>query len=162
MQNNNDQNNPDLKQGRRTGHRTSRRNRRPQAEVEKKPTLPPVWPGIPGGKYKPIEENDLPKFHQAVLTILEKTGLSHATPSLIKTVTTAGGTFSDDERLRFPASLVEDALAGYEKGFILAGQSPKHDMSLSGSNVHMGSGAQRLVLLTWIPAITGLYIKGFI
>lgn len=114
----------------------------------------PVWPGIKGGRYKPFDDDDLPKIHQAVLKILENTGLSEATPSMIDRVTAAGGKFSDNGRLTFPTELVEQALAEFKRGFTLYGHSKEHQMTLQGKNVHMGSGGAAPMI---VDLESGLY-----
>ena len=95
---------------------------------------------MPGGRYQPIATEDLPRFHQAVLTILESIGLSDATASMIETITRAGGKINKQGRLVFPGSLVEKALSGFARGFTLCGQKQDHEMTLVGKNVHMGTG----------------------
>jgi len=51
----------------------------------------------------------------------------------------AGVILGDDGRLRFPRSLVEDALAAANKNVILHGRDHKHDLDLSGNRVHFGT-----------------------
>ncbi len=134
--------------------RRGRRRRAESMEVEATPALTPVWPGMPGGRYRPLDDKDLPKFHQAILDILSRTGLSDATPSIIEKVTSAGGTLHEDGRLTFSTALVEDAIAGFARGFSLYGQATQHTMDLSGCNVHMGSGGASPSI---VDLDTGLY-----
>ena len=82
----------------------------------------------------------MPKIHQAVLHILSRTGLSDAPETVVDTITRSGGKLDDDGRLTFPAALVEDAISGFRRDFTLHGQKPGHEMVLSGTRVHMGSG----------------------
>jgi trimethylamine--corrinoid protein Co-methyltransferase len=93
-----------------------------------------------GGHYQPLAEKDFAEIHEAVLSILENTGVSGGSPSIVETITQAGGRLTEDGRLTFPRSLVERALSGFQRGFTLHGQSPGHEMRLCGRNVHMGSG----------------------
>lgn len=106
-----------------------------------------IRPGISGGKFRPLPETDLPKIHQAVLHILSRTGLSDAPEQVVRTITRSGGKLGDDGRLTFPAALVEDAVSGFRRGFTLHGQQPGHEMVLSGTRVHMGSGGAAPSLL---------------
>jgi len=97
-----------------------------------------VRPGLSGGRYQPLNEADIAKIHEAVLTVLETIGLSQAIPSCIKSVTDAGGTYKDG-RLLFPRSLVEDTIANCARNFTLYGQDPAHDMEITESRVHFGT-----------------------
>ena len=99
----------------------------------------PVWPGMPGGRYRPLPESELEVIHQGVLTILERTGLSHAPEGTVERVLAAGGRL-DRGRLCFPEPLVRRALEGMRRNFTLHGQRPEHALRLSGRRVHMGSG----------------------
>jgi trimethylamine--corrinoid protein Co-methyltransferase len=123
--------------------RRVRRKRRSRAETqtaESSPDSQAVWPGMEGGRYRPLNKSDLAKIHEAVLTVLETTGLSEAPPSVIEHVTAAGGQLTSEQRLTFPTTLVERALAELQRDFTLHGQIPGHEMILSGTRVHMGSG----------------------
>lgn len=129
------------KSRRRKGLRATKR----QAASERKRA--PVWPGMEGGQYQPLGEQELPRIHTAVLEILENTGLSEAPPAVIKRVTAAGGALSADGRLTFPARLVERALSGFQRNFVLHGQVPGNEMRLLGNRVHMGSGGAAPLVL---------------
>ena len=121
--------------------RKSRRGRKAKVEaLDTADHQQPVWPGLPGGRYHPINEEDLPRIHETILTLMDKTGFSEATPAMIDQVTAAGGTLTNDARLTFPPDLVEKALKGLRRRFTICGQISAHDMNLSGANVHMGSG----------------------
>ena len=51
----------------------------------------PVWPGLKGGRFKPLAEADILKIHHAVLDVLEQIGFADAIPSCIEAVTAIGG-----------------------------------------------------------------------
>ncbi len=106
------------------------------AENEK----PPVWPGVVGGRLKPLDENEVALVQEAALHLLETLGLSQATPSMIGKVTAVGGTLTEDARLLFPRELVLNAIAEARRDITLCGQNPAHDIHLSGARVHMSSG----------------------
>lgn len=101
-----------------------------------------IWPGIEGGRYRPISAEGVMAVHQAALRILAEIGVGNATPRCIETVTAAGGRLSPAGRLLFPAPLVEGVLARAGRGFTLHGQWPKYDLDPSGTRIHLGtSGA---------------------
>ncbi len=101
--------------------------------------LRPVRAGLPGGQYRPLTDADVARIHAAALDALEQIGLSQAPPSGIDIMTRAGAILGDDGRLRFPRALVEDMLAKAARNITLHGRDPKHDLHLTGSNVHFGT-----------------------
>ena len=101
---------------------------------------PPVWPGVQGGLYRPLSADDMNRIHDAALDVLEKVGLSEATDSIVSYLQENGGSLTADGRLRFPRSLVEDAVAGFRRNIVLHGQRPGLELELSGSRVYVGSG----------------------
>jgi len=80
------------------------------------------------------------RVHQGVLDLLSEVGLSGATDSMIRTLEKRGGFVDEYGFLRFPKSLVEDAIAGFRRDLVLHGSVPGHELDLSGTRVHMGSG----------------------
>ena len=101
---------------------------------------PPVWPGVVGGRLKPLSPDEVLLVEEATLSLLETLGLSQATPSMIGKVTAAGGTLCDDGRLQFPRALVQRAIKEARRGFDLCGQSRAHDLRIEGARVHMSTG----------------------
>ncbi|MBO9446937.1 trimethylamine methyltransferase family protein [Ruegeria sp. R14_0] len=101
-----------------------------------------IWPGIEGGRYRPIPAHGIEAIHQTALRILAEVGLASATPRCIETVTTAGGSVSEAGRLMFPPELIERTLESAGRGFKLFGQRPEYDLDPSGTRIHLGtSGA---------------------
>ena len=100
----------------------------------------PVWPGVEGGLYKPLSEQEQDRIHAAVLDLLERVGLSQAIPSMVKLVSAKGGRLTADGRLLFPRALVEDVIANTCKSFILHGRAEGRDLQVSGNRVHVGTG----------------------
>ncbi|MXZ80439.1 MAG: trimethylamine methyltransferase [Gammaproteobacteria bacterium] len=101
---------------------------------------PPVQAGWPGGRYRPLAETDMPALHEGVVHILSKIGLSDASRPAADVIVDHGGQQTGDGRVVFPPSLVEDAIAGFQRGFTLHGQLAGHELLLSDKNVYMGSG----------------------
>ena len=71
----------------------------------------PVRPGLQSGRYQPLTQEEVERIHEAALQTLETIGFANALPSIIERVTAAGGTYTEDERLLIPRSLVDEALA---------------------------------------------------
>ncbi|PKP75739.1 MAG: methyltransferase [Alphaproteobacteria bacterium HGW-Alphaproteobacteria-6] len=120
----------------RAGGREARRAARaaPLAEA-----LRPIRAGLPGGQYKPLTEAGMARIHAAALEALEVIGLSQAPKSGVAILTGAGAVQGEDGRIRFPRALVEDMLALAARDITLYGRDPKHDLHLTGSNVHFGT-----------------------
>lgn len=99
----------------------------------------PVRGGMPGGQYKPLTEAGMAKIHASAIEALEVIGLSQAPKSGVEIMTAAGAIQGDDGRLRFPRALVEDMLAVAARDITLYARDPKHDLHLTGTNVHFGT-----------------------
>lgn len=98
-----------------------------------------VQPGMQSGRFHPLSESDIQQIHEAAIEVLETVGLSQAIPSCVELVTAAGGSSTDQGRLLFPRSLVEDTIANAARDIVLHGQDPKHDMQASGNRVYFGT-----------------------
>jgi trimethylamine---corrinoid protein Co-methyltransferase len=101
--------------------------------------LRPVRPGMEGGRYRPLADEDVLKIHRAALRLLAEIGLADAPPSGVEYLTRAGCTLSAQGRLLFPASLVEDTVARAARHFVLYGQERRHDMEPWGKKVYFGT-----------------------
>ena len=99
----------------------------------------PVRGGLPGGTYKPLSEAGMAKIHASALEALEVIGLSNAPSSGVEILTGAGAILGDDGRIRFPRALVEDMLAVAARNITLHARDTRHDLHLSGTNVHFGT-----------------------
>jgi trimethylamine--corrinoid protein Co-methyltransferase len=124
----------------RAGGRAARRKARAEGAGGGPTTA--IWPGIKGGRYRPLTGDDIAKIHETALRILAEVGLRGATPRCIAIVTKAGGRLSDDGRLLLPTKLVEETLKTAGRGFKLYAQDPAHDIDPSATRIHLGtSGA---------------------
>ncbi len=118
-----------------------RRGRRDRLKQISEPDAqPPVWPGVVGGRFKPLSPTEVQRIEEAALSLLETLGLSQAIPSMIDKVTAAGGALSGDGRLLFPRSLVQEAITGARRDFTLCGQLPENDLRIEDARVHMSTG----------------------
>ena len=99
----------------------------------------PVWPGLPGGLYKPLSDADVSRIHEAALDALEVIGLAKAPPSGVEILTAAGCTYGDDNRIRIPRTLVAEMLDQAAKSVVLPGRDPAFDLILRDTRVHYGT-----------------------
>ena len=125
-----------MPEARRLGGRAARKALRtaPMAEEDKA-----VRPGMRGGRFAPLTELQMKRINEAIMDVLENIGLSQAIPSCIELVTNAGGKYTDEGRLTFPRSLVEDTIANAARNFVLHGQDSKHDLELTSTRVYFGT-----------------------
>ena len=93
-----------------------------------------------GGRVRLLADADLRQIHLAALAILEDTGIGSAPPSIVDLVTAAGGTVTSQGRLSFPPALVERVLDVLPQTIALHGRQSRHDLSLGGDRVHVGTG----------------------
>ena len=121
---------------RRSGGRSARVAARAAPLAE---DMRPVRGGMAGGQYKPLTDAGMAAIHESALQALEVIGLSQAPKSGVEIMTAAGAVQGDDGRLRFPRALVEDMLAVAARDITLHARDPKHDLLLSGTNVHFGT-----------------------
>ena len=101
--------------------------------------LRPVKPGLLGGYYNPLSQEEVIKIHEAALHVLEEIGLADAPESGVKAMTDAGAVLGEDGRLKFPRKLVEKMLSLACKDFSLHGRSAEHDLLLKKNRVHYGT-----------------------
>jgi len=121
---------------RRSGGRAARRASR-AAPLED--AVRPVRAGLDGGSYAPLTDAGVRRIHTAALDALAEIGLADAPPGGIAHLTRAGATLGADGRLRFPRTLVEDAVANANRRITLHGRDPAHDLQLGGTRVHYGT-----------------------
>ncbi|MGN6585805.1 MAG: trimethylamine methyltransferase family protein, partial [Rhizobiaceae bacterium] len=121
---------------RRSGGREARRALRAAPLAD---DIRPVRPGLEGGRYRPLAENDLERIHEAVLTVLETVGFANAIPSCIEACTRVGAELGEDGRLRFPRKLALSTVKDAARHFTLYGQDQKHDIIVQGKRVHYGT-----------------------
>jgi len=101
---------------------------------------PAVWPGIEGGRYRPLSRREEQATHEAALHLLETLGMSQAIPAMVDLVVASGGRLTEDGRLLFPKDLVSETIAGAHRDVVLHGRRPGLELDLSGTRVHMSSG----------------------
>jgi trimethylamine--corrinoid protein Co-methyltransferase len=125
-----------------------------QVALEAAEHSPAIWPGVEGGRYRPLSAADQDRIHATVLDLLERVGLTQAIPPMIELVTASGGRLTEQGRLLFPRALVEDVIANCCKEFVLYGRGEGQDLEVSGKRVCVGTGGASPNI---IDLETGLY-----
>ena len=93
-----------------------------------------------GGRYAPMDACAVLAIEVAAMDILANVGLSGAPPRVVALVSEAGGSVSPADRLLFPAALVKRCLKGLPREVVLCGQDARHDLTLAGDRVYVGTG----------------------
>ncbi|MBT4888716.1 MAG: trimethylamine methyltransferase [Rhodospirillales bacterium] len=133
------QNEQAAKATRKRGGRASRvRNREEQATSASKA----IWPGLPGGAYKPLTDHDLQRVHSTVLDVLEKVGVGDPPALLVEKALAKGCKINEHGRLCFPRSLVEDVITNACHSFTIHGRDSKYDIELGGQKVHYATAGE--------------------
>ena len=114
--------------------------RRVRPREQAAPVASPVWPGMVGGRYLPLDPSELERIHELALRLLADLGLSQITPSLESRAVAAGCYLDNNGRLHFPRALVEDVVARSRRKFYLHGVDPANDIEIGSGRVHMGTG----------------------
>lgn len=122
-----------------TRRRGGREARRAMRSAPLDPEARPVGPGMEGGRFGVLSQDQVARVHGAALDVLETIGLGNAIPSCIEVTTAAGAFVNAAGRLCFPRELVEDTIAGAARNITLHGRDPRHDMQPGGKRVYFGT-----------------------
>ena len=130
--------------GRRAGGRAARVALR-QAPLE--PDARAVQPGMIGGRFRPLSNGQCDDVFEAALGLLEELGMGDATPEAREFVAAAGGWVDDNDRLRFPRSLVQRAIDGAAKEFTVHGFGSDDGVDLGADRVHFATAGAAVLML---------------
>ncbi|MGI9304666.1 MAG: trimethylamine methyltransferase family protein [Gammaproteobacteria bacterium] len=108
---------------------------------------PPVRAGFKGGHYKPLSQRDIERVHTAALDVLERVGMADAPSVLLDLACAKGCKVNTQGRLCFPRAFVEDIVANSASRVVLHGREERHDLDISGSRVHYGTGGAAVKVL---------------
>lgn len=95
---------------------------------------------VSGGRYGALSAEQMVQIHSAVLDILNSVGFSEMPEHAVETIISAGGKLSANNRVCMPPTLVEKALAGFQRNITLYGRQPEYALELHGNRVFMGTG----------------------
>ena len=124
------------------GDRERRRSRRGEARREARGGVRSVWPGMLGGRYRPLSDEDCATIHEIVVALLERTGFSDAPPAMVARAQAHGAALTEAGRLVLPWTVVEQAIGASPQAFSLfgRGEDGRRNLDLSDARVHTGSG----------------------
>jgi trimethylamine--corrinoid protein Co-methyltransferase len=100
-----------------------------------------------GPQFALLSETQLQDIHLAALEVLRRTGVRFHHQGAVDLLKEAGAFISDGNLVKFPASLVEQALGTAPSRIIMCDRDGQPGMYLEGSKVHFGTGSDCLNLL---------------
>jgi len=107
-----------------------------------------IRPGPTGGRYAPLTERQLEDTYDAALSLLEELGMASSTPEFVRVVTEAGGHVDDNDRLRFPRSLVQHIVNDVAaNSFTLHALDPDKGMEIGGDRVYFATAGAGVLML---------------
>lgn len=137
-----------------TGLRAKRAGRRERlAKRAAKPELDPCPPGQVGGAYCPLTEPELQRIYGTALDLLANLGMGEVPARLYDDLLAAGATDNGSGRLLFPPALVEAAIDGAAKTFVLHGRDESRSIEVGGNRVFFGTGGAAVQTLDLYSAV---------
>ncbi len=109
-----------------------------------------MYTGSNGTQYRPLTDQQVETIHDAALTILENIGMTfeEGISDTIDMLEKAGAAVDRSAaRVRFPRELITDQVAKAPAEVVFYGRDEKHDLTLGGDRVHMGTGGTAVTIL---------------
>jgi trimethylamine--corrinoid protein Co-methyltransferase len=121
---------------------TRHRERAPRKQANISP------PGLEGGQYRPLTDEQVQRIHAAALSVLERTGVE-VVESECRAILAQAGARVDAARDRVYLSrqMVEAALKLANRNVVLYSKDGKSDLHLRGKRVHLGTGGAAVLVL---------------
>jgi len=100
-----------------------------------------------GPQFAVLSEDQLQKLHLGALEVLRRTGVRFHHEEALEMLEAAGAFISDGNLVRFPARLVDEALASVPERVVMCDREGEPAMYLENQNVYFGTGSDCLNLL---------------
>ncbi len=94
-----------------------------------------------------LSDDELGKLHRGALEVLRRTGIRFHHQDALEMLEDAGAFVSDGNLVKFPARLVEEAIASVPDRVVMCGRDGEPAMRLEGQEVYFGTGSDCLDLL---------------
>jgi len=102
-----------------------------------------------GGAYKPLSEHDIQRICDTALDLLENIGIGDPIPEVLQYALPGGCVLGEDNRLRFPRTLVEDLIDVSAKEYICYAPDPRYDLEVSGQKVYFSTSGESVSILDY-------------
>ncbi len=104
--------------------------------------------GMPASPYAPLKEDDVRQIADAALEVLASSGMAVYSPTAFEALRAAGAQVDRETRVvRFPRSLVEDAVDSNPSSITLCSRDGEHDLVLERDRVHYSTGGTAIYVL---------------
>lgn len=103
--------------------------------------------GLEGGRYKPLNQEDIQRLHQASLEVFAEVGIQVNFPAALELFAAAGADIDRETNLvKLPGALVKKIIADAPPVINLCGRDPEGslDCEIGGTKVYMGTGGTAL------------------
>ena len=108
-----------------------------------------VQPGQEGGTYHPLTISEIEQIHRTALDVLEKIGIGDPIPEILDHTLSKGCILGDDNRLKFPKSLVEDLIDIAPKEHMIYGVDPKYDYSVTDKKMYLSTSGEPISIFDY-------------
>jgi len=88
-----------------------------------------------------LSDTQLQNLHRAALEVLRRTGVRFQHQEALYLLEEAGAFISDGDLVKFPAAMVEDAIASTPSRIVMCDRDGQPAMFLEGANVYFGTGS---------------------
>jgi trimethylamine--corrinoid protein Co-methyltransferase len=97
--------------------------------------------GLTGGKYKPLTDEEVVKIHKAAMKVFEQTGIEVNDERALNAFHTAGAEVDFDKKIvKATEEWILDKISTSPEVVTLYGRDEKHNMTLDGYDVYIGTG----------------------
>ena len=128
--------------------RQSARHKRRSQRATNTDTKTGIVPGtLIQSEFRPLSDIQLDKIHRAALDLLENLGMANATSRVADVALESGCTLTSQNRLLFPAPLVEDLLANASRKFVVHGRMPELDFEARSGLLNFCTGGAAISIL---------------
>jgi trimethylamine--corrinoid protein Co-methyltransferase len=110
-----------------------------------------VRKGLEGGRYKPLDEDDLAQIHDTAMKVFEEVGVQVNSQKALKLFQDAGAKV-EGNIIKLPRNMILDLISQAPSEITLFGRRTEHNLNLVDSRVYAGTGGTALHL---IDGITG-------
>jgi trimethylamine--corrinoid protein Co-methyltransferase len=105
-------------------------------------------PGLEGGQYRPLTDQQVQRIHEAALSVLDRTGVEVMESESRQTLEQAGARVDKvHNRVFISRSMVEAALKVANHDVVLYSRDGQMDLHLRGKRVHLGTGGAAVYIL---------------
>jgi trimethylamine--corrinoid protein Co-methyltransferase len=103
-----------------------------------------------------LSESQIQDLHLAALEVLRRTGIRFFHAGAIEMLGKAGAFIADGNRVKFPAAMIEDAIASVPSRIVMCDRDGAPAMYLEGNRVYFGTGSD---CLNYLDPDTGEHRK---